>query len=335
MRQLARVATTYPPDLCYVPAMIEAQRNAHNAKGSSFFGSYLALAAACLLWASSFMAMRSLVLVVPPASVVWMRSVVALAATLPFRRLWRPREKKSGDLPLLAVLVLLQPCLYFLLEANALRLTTSTQAGIVSAVVPVLVSAGAAFFLAERPAPIAIAGAVLSIAGVAGISFLGSANQAAANAPLGNLMEFAAMVCAALYMLLAKRLSARWGPWSLAAWQAAAGFVFFLPASGGAFAFLASSPSPAVLASIVYLGLFVTLGAFGLYNAGQMRVPASRAAVFVNLIPAFAAVLGWLVLGEKLTPAQIACALLVLAGVRLGQMTAMRPRKDGKSGDAA
>lgn len=282
-------------------------------------GAYAALSAACLLWASSFIAMRDLVLDIPPASVVWMRSAVALALTLPFRKLWKPTEYRRGDAAYIALLVLLQPCIYFLLEANALKFTTSTQAGIVSAVVPVLVTAAAALFLKERMDSRKGIGAILSVTGVVLMSVLGNGGGKAANAPLGNLLEFGAMVCAAANFIVLKRLSGRYGPWTLAAYQAATGFLFFLPAAGGALDFLSHRPGLGALASILYLGAFVTLGAFGLYNAGQLRVEASRAAAFINLVPILAAVLGWVVLGEGLTALQVGAAALVILGVRVGQ----------------
>lgn len=280
---------------------------------------YVSLTAACLLWSSSFIAMRGLVLLTAPAAVVWMRSAVALAVTLPLRKLWRPKEYRRGDALAIGVLVLLQPCLYFLLEANALRLTTSTQAGVVSAVVPVLVAALAAPFLGETMDARKAVGLGLSVAGVALMSFAGNGGGEAVNAPLGNLMEFAAMICAAANLILLKRLSGRYGPWTIAAYQAAAGFLFFLPAAPEALGFLASGPSTADALKIVYLGGFVTLGAFGLYNAGQVRVEASRAAAFINVVPVLATALGWAILGEGLNGVQSAAAAAVVLGVRIGQ----------------
>lgn len=291
---------------------------------------YVALTLSCVLWGSSFIAMRRLVAAVDPAAVVWMRSMIAVAVVLPFRRIWKAGNYRKGDLPLLGLLVLLQPCLYFLLEANALTLTTSTQAGIVSAVVPVLVALGAALFLGERLLPGRIAGIALSAAGIVLLSLGGRDDGTARNAALGNLMEFGAMICAAANFLLLKRLSGRYGPWTIAAYQAAAGALFFLPAAPSALAFLASAPGPSQIVSILYLGAAVTLGAFGLYNVGQSMVDAGRAATFINLVPILAAAFGWLFLGEGLSPLQLAAAALVVLGVRLGQgLSGMR--KEGGS----
>ncbi len=71
--------------------------------------------------------------------------------------------------------------------------------------------------------------------------------------------------------------------------------------------------------SIIYLGTFITFGAYGCYNYSLSRIPASQAAGFVNLIPVFSVILGMLVLGETLNLSQgLACAL-VFAGVFLSR----------------
>ena len=74
------------------------------------------------------------------------------------------------------------------------------------------------------------------------------------------------------------------------------GAVFYLPAL-----FLPSTTwpthwAPVSASAIVYLGLFITLGAYGLYNFGVSRIPASRATAYAHLIPVIAVLLGWLLL---------------------------------------
>lgn len=71
--------------------------------------------------------------------------------------------------------------------------------------------------------------------------------------------------------------------------------------------------------SLFFLGAFVTLGAFGLYNWGMSRMPASRASVFINLVPVLAVLLGWLVLNEGLNHFQIGADVVVAGGVILSQ----------------
>ncbi len=121
----------------------------------------------------------------------------------------------------------MQPCLYFLLEGYALSLTSSSQAGMISALVPLLVTAGAWAVLKEPVSPTGIAGLLLSIGGVVWLSLGGVADESSPNPALGNLLEVGAMVCAAGYMVVMKRLSARYSTWWLTGMQCVAGAVSF------------------------------------------------------------------------------------------------------------
>ena len=46
---------------------------------------------------------------------------------------------------------------------------------------------------------------------------------------------------------------------------------------------------------------------------------ANKAASYVNLIPVFSVIMGWLLLGETFTAGQTAAAAVVMAGVSLSQ----------------
>ncbi len=276
---------------------------------------YLSILGAVLLWGGSFVAMRIAVAELPPMTVMWLRLIIAFVALLPFLpRLAHARYRK-GDWKLLLPMVLLQPCLYFLLESNALTLTTSSQAGVISSSVPLLVAIGAWIFLKEQIRGGTVIGLLVSVIGVAVLSLTG-ANDGAAKAPvIGNFMELGAMACAAGNILLVKRLCDRYGPWSLTAFQVIAGALFFLP---GAWHLVDSYHilfAPKMTLAILFLGAFVSLGAFGLYNWGMSYIPASKASAAINLIPAVAVFLGWIVLDESLTPMQLAGACAVLVGV--------------------
>lgn len=127
------------------------------------------------------------------------------------------------------------------------------------------------------------------------------------------------MTCAAAYTVILKKLTERYRPFFLTALQAYAGSVFYLPVLLMPGTSLPTEIVPVPFFSILYLGVFVTLGAYGLYNFGVSRVPASQASAFMNLIPVFTVFLGWLILGEKFTPMQYLASSLVFAGVFLSQ----------------
>lgn len=76
--------------------------------------------------------------------------------------------------------------------------------------------------------------------------------------------------------------------------------------------------------AVIYLGAAVTLGAYGLFNLGVKHIPANQASIYVNLVPVFSVILGWMILDESLSRAQYLAALLVMAGVYVAQW--QRPR---------
>ncbi|MBI9080544.1 MAG: DMT family transporter [Pseudodesulfovibrio sp.] len=277
------------------------------------------LAGAVLLWGTSFMATKAALSGFAPMTVVWLRMGLASLVVLVLgRRIPMPQYRK-GDWKVLSFLCLMQPCLYFLLEGYAISLTTSSQAGMISALVPLLVAVGAWVVLREPMSLSGIVGLLISIGGVIWLSMGGASHASAPSPILGNLLEVGAMICVAIYMVVMKRLSIRYSTWWLTCVQCVAGAVFFLP---GAFMTgplpLIDIPLTAWLA-VAYLGLFVTLGAFGLYNMGMTYMPAGRAALSINLVSPVALVAGWIMLGETLTPEQLAACCVVGIGVYLGR----------------
>lgn len=236
-------------------------------------------------------------------------------------------QPARGDWRLVAAMVLCMPCLYFLFESYALKLTTSSQAGIVSASLPLMVAFGARLTLGEALEPRKVAGLVIAMLGVAALTLAGDGGGGAENPVLGNILELMAMVTAAGYMLLVKRLSTRFGPWRLTAYQNMGGVIFFIP---GLWSLIQAGTSVWTLAlagAMVFLGVFVTLGAFGLYNWGISRIPAGRASAFINLVPVIAVALGWSFLGEGLNTPQVVAGAVVIGGVWLSQRGGKRKKE--------
>ena len=311
------------------PAAIDEDKPLDPDQAKSVTLPIAAILAAVLFWASSFAAMKVTIAVLGPWPVMWIRMTVALVVILPFSGRFRHLPYRSGDWRLLLPFVLFMPCLYFTLDANALRFTSSTQAGVISATVPLMVALGAHFTLGERVSRGTVFGLVFSLGGVFWLTMASDPSEAASNPVLGNALEFGAMASSVGYVLLVKRLSERYGPWTLTAMQAAAGSIFFLPGAIPLLQGRASALGPGHLLVLLYLGAFVTMGAYGLYNYGVSRIPANRAAAFVNLIPVVAVFIGWQLLGETLNGRQVVASICAEGG---GDLPAGFPRAGPRTG---
>lgn len=286
----------------------------------------LYLAGAVLLWGTSFAVTKSAYGALPPMYVVWLRMVVAFVAFLPLLPRVRRPDYQPGDGKYLALAALFIPCLYFALEGFAITFTTSSRAGVVAAVMPLVVAIAAWAVLRERPSRRTTTAILASVVGVAVLSLSGASQASAPNPVLGNLLELGAMLAAAGSTLTVKRLSARYDPLLLTGLQMAVGSVFFAPLA------LASGPVEwtAVPASawlaVAYLGVGCGLAAFGLYNSGLRLLPASRAALTINLVPAVALVTGWLALGETMSLLQIGACALIVGSVAYAELAGRRTR---------
>ncbi|MFO7816965.1 MAG: DMT family transporter [Thermodesulfobacteriota bacterium] len=267
------------------------------------------------LWGSSFAAFKIAYVTFTPLCAVFFRLVFA---TLAFGFLWtrvKHAGYKRGDWKWLLLMAFFEPCLYFVFEGYALNLTTASQAGMISAVFPLLVALLARGILGEKLTLRTVTGFVTAILGVVWISVESSSSASAPNPVAGNILEFMAMLCAAGYTIVARKLGANYHPLFLACVQSVVGSVFF-----GILFFCSSETLPTdfylpAVISVIYLGVVVTLVGYTLFNYGVSIIPAGQASVFINLIPVFAVFLGWLFLGETFNSKQLMGAGLVFLGV--------------------
>ena len=283
--------------------------------------STLALLTAMMLWGSSFVAMKYAFGYFSPMIVIFGRMAVATLCFLPFVPAFRRLPLTRRHILPLAVMGFCEPCLYFLFEAAALQRTTASQAAMITTMLPLLVAVASGLFLGERITSRTVAGFIIAAVGALWLSLAGNISEQAPNPLLGNLLEFLAMVSATGYIILMKYLSRTLPALFLTAMQAFIGTLFFGPLLLlPSVQFPEILPLPAIL-SVLYLGTFVTVGAYGLYNFGVSRVPANQAAAFINLIPALTLIFGFILLGERLSGLQLLACLVVFGGVFLSQNT--------------
>lgn len=274
-----------------------------------------ALLGAMVLWAGSFVALKIAFRSCDPYFVIFGRMVVASCCALLFFRQIRRCAYQKGDVWYILALGLCEPCLYFVFEAKALMLTSASQAGMITAMLPVMVAIGAWVVFKEAMTWRTVVGFALAVGGVCLLTFTGEATELAPNPPLGNFYEFLAMVTATGYTLVLKRLSSRYSPLFLTSVQSVAGALFFALLMWACGVPIPKRiPAEAAL-TIVYLGVFVTFCAYFCYSFAMVRMPASQATVFINLIPVLTLFFGWLLLDEVFKPIQYGAAAMVIAGV--------------------
>lgn len=281
---------------------------------------FLALILAMIIWSSSFIGLKIAFRSYDPMVVIFGRMFVAsLCFLLLWKYIFKDFKYHRGDYKILLFMAFCEPCLYFIFEAMALKNTSASQAGVITATAPIFILGAASIVLKEKYNSQSWIGAGLALAGVCWITLASSPDVSAPNPIFGNLCEMLAMVCATGYTISLKHLTRRYSPFFLTAIQAFIGSFFYLP-----ILFLPSVETPTEVAllpliAIIYLGAAVTLGAYGLYNFALKHVPAAQAASYINLIPLFSVSMAWLFLGETLNIQQCLAAVTIVMGVYITQ----------------
>lgn len=243
--------------------------------------------------------------------------LVALTRRLP-KGSWWWRALVLGALNIGAFLALLFIAAYRLPGGVAATL---------GALQPLLVAGLSSGLLGERLAPRTV---LAGIAGVAGVSLLVLRADARLDA-----VGVAAAVGGAVVMATGVVLSKRWtSPAPLLAttgWQLVAGGLLLLPV-----ALLAEGPPPSHLsasnlAGYGYLSIIGAALAYALCFRG-IRDLSPTSVTFLGLLsPVVATALGWLVLDQELTAAQVLGGLIVLAALIVAQ-TRSGARRDARGG---
>lgn len=280
---------------------------------------YICLVLAMILWASTFVALKLAFKIYDPMVVIFGRMLVASLFAVFFPFVFRNINFRWADLKYIAFMAICEPCFYFIFEAKALVYTSAAQAGMITSMMPLMVAIGAWLILKEKLTFRICMGFVIAVSGAIWLSFASEVTELSPNPLLGNFLEFMAMVCATGYALTLKKLTHRYSPLFLTFIQAFVGAVFFFPALFLPSTQLPVSWEPVPLFAIFYLGSAVTLGAYGFYNYGVSRIPASQATAFVNLIPVFALIMSAVFMGERFTTIQYLASGLVFVGVLLSQ----------------
>jgi drug/metabolite transporter (DMT)-like permease len=279
---------------------------------------YAALGATMFFWGLSFVGTKLALLSFSPFANIFLRfglASVFFLVLFVLRGFPRFSARQHFKLFLLSVF---EPGLYFLFESYGIKLTSASKASLIIALVPVAVALLSRVFLKERLTARAGVGIGLSLVGVAVLVLGGGTVLAFDSSLLGDLLVLGAVITAAAYMILARDLGVQASPVGITGFQTFYGALFFAPFF--LFGVDSGAPRPILpesLAALIFLAGGATIGGFLCYNWALSKVLASKAAIFLNGIPVVTAIGAWLLLGERLTPMQLAGATLVMAAVWL------------------
>jgi drug/metabolite transporter (DMT)-like permease len=289
-------------------------------KNFSYIG-ILSLIFAMFIWASSFIALKAAMEDLGPFTVIFLRMLIASLCFVYFIKSFLKYDFSKKDIKYIFLLALFEPCLYFIFESKSLQYTTASQAGMITSLMPIITAMAAGYFLKEIISKQIIFGSFIAMSGAIWLSLHGTSSIDAPNPLLGNFLELLAMICGAGYTITARYLSDKYSALFITAIQVFIGAIFFTPLFLYEYFTIDMNITIKSFLWIAYLGIVVTLAGYGLYNYALTKIEASKAAMFVYLIPVFTLILAYFILNEKLSIFEFIACFVILFGVFISEFS--------------
>jgi drug/metabolite transporter (DMT)-like permease len=299
----------------------------------------VAAAVTMLLWASAFIAIRSMGPHFAPGAMALGRllvgSVVLTLIALVRRRTLRPRRDPAGAAAAgvrtsrwsrrTAALVITYGALWFgiytvSINAAEQHIDAGTAALVVN-IGPILIAILAGLFLGEGFPRNLLLGCAVALTGVTVIAVATSTGRLDA---VGVLFAFGSAVCYAVSVVLQKQaLAGGIDPVTTTWLGCLAGATVCLPFAPQLLHDLANAPRTDIL-GVAYLGVFPTALAFLFWAYALAHTSAGRLGSSSYLVPGLAVLMSWGLLSEVPSELALIGGALCLAGVAVARLPARR-----------
>lgn len=213
-----------------------------------------------------------------------------------------------------------QPLLYFLFETYGLAKTSSGEAGMMIALIPIIVSLLSAFILKEKPKKAQYLFIALSVSGIIFIQLM-KPNQGGSNIT-GIILLFLAVLSAGFYNIASRNASKKLSPIETTYLMMLTGAAVFnviylteLIIGKNVSSYFALLTEGKVIIPLLYLGLVASIGGFFMMNYALSHLPAHVSSIYSNLSTIVAIIAGALFLQESLTWFHYVGSAMIIVGV--------------------
>ena len=283
---------------------------------------HFAAAGFALIFGFTFMFSKKALDLVSPMGLIAYRFLTAIVFFEIIRRLKLVTIRfKKADLKMLFIVALFQPVLYFVLETYGLDRTTSAEAGMMIALIPIFTTIFGSMILREKPAKIQLLFIGLSVFGIIFIQLfkIGSSIDIQW---FGFILLLGAIISAAVYNIASRNASKTLRPHEITYFMMLLGAVVFnlfylieLAVNGNIEIYATNLRHTELLLPILYLGIVASIGGFFLVNFALGKLEAHVISVYANLATVVAVIAGAVFLSENILWYHYVGAFLIISGV--------------------
>ncbi|MDL2239272.1 DMT family transporter [Bacteroidales bacterium OttesenSCG-928-K03] len=279
-----------------------------------------------IFWGITFVWTKDTLTVYNPITIITIRLLISSLMLFAYMKLSRKWEKiQKSDIKYFLALAFFSPFLYFIGETFGIKNSSSTIASVMIATIPIFSAISSVIVYKEQLSKLNFLGMAISFIGL--LLVIVNPDYSIALSLKGFLWLMLAVIVSVFYALILRKISIRYNPISLVAYQNFIGFIYFLPLF---FIFDFSSfitiiPSINICLNLFFLAVFGSSLAFIFFTIGNRELGVGKTSFFSNLIPIFTAITAFFILGEKISLLNIIGIITVILGLTISQTKKLKP----------
>lgn len=205
-----------------------------------------------------------------------------------------------------------------LLFFKGLELTTPIHASVIMITSPIIVLLLSSYYLKEKVTKLKVLGVVFGFTGAAVLTIYGGSKSPGDNVFLGNIMILLNAVSYSIYIIIIKKLTYKYHPFTFIRWLFLIGFFMVLPFGfNDVVAINITNFTPYIWFSIAFVIVGATFGTYLLNPLALRHLKASTVTVFIYLQPLIAGIYAIIAGSDAITSVKLIASSLIFFGVYL------------------
>ena len=197
---------------------------------NSIAKSHLALFLANLIYAITFTFAKDVMPnTIQPLGFILVRVTGAMVVFQIIHRIWIREKVKREDYGIIALCALFGVALNMLAFFKGLQYTTPINGSVIMITVPIIVLILSAIILKERITGLKVLGVMLGLSGALVLSLYGQSSEFGEDILLGNFLIFINAASYSYYLILIKKLTAKYHPYDFIKWLFLFGSIMVFP----------------------------------------------------------------------------------------------------------
>ncbi len=205
-----------------------------------------------------------------------------------------------------------------LLFIKGLQYTSPIHASVIVTITPILVLIMSAIYLKEKITALKIVGILLAFIGAIVLTVYGKSSLEGDNITLGNSLILINVTAYSIYIILIKKLTYKYHPFTFIKWLFLFGLLLVIPFGYSeliATDFTKFTPYAYFAVAFVVIG--ATFGTYILNPLALQHLKASTVSIFIYMQPVIAGIFAIIMGSDSVTAVKLIAAVLIFSGVYL------------------